>query len=234
MRMTTVRCFANSKLWPSGAKGKKFVVEPRTPTQRLYVEGLLSKDVDIVVASGVAGSGKTMLATSTGIQMLKEGRVNKLILTRPAVSTEESHGFLPGTLDQKMEPWTRPLFDVIESQFRHEDVKKMIANKTIEICPIAFMRGRTFEKSWIICDEAQNCTPNQMLMIMTRMGTDSKLIITGDPTQHDRGYENNGITDLVDRLMSCPIPEVRILIVEMTESDVQRHPLIPYIIRLYS
>lgn len=231
--MRGLRCVASVSKGSVVAK-RRSVVEPRTPKQRRYVDMLQDSDVDIVVASGVAGSGKTLFATYTGIQMLNQGRISKLILTRPAVSTEESHGFLPGTLDQKMEPWTRPLFDVVESQFNSDVVQKMLSNKLIEICPIGFMRGRTFENAWVICDEAQNCTPNQMLMIMTRLGMNSKLVITGDPQQHDRGFHDNGLTDLINRLNSeTAEKEERIQIIEMESCDVQRHRLIPYILDMY-
>lgn len=234
MRIAT-RVFASSSFSGSHNKThKKAVLEPRTARQRDYVEKLRDPGVDVVVASGVAGSGKTLFATYTGMRMLTEGHVKKLILTRPAVCTEESHGFLPGTLDKKMEPWTRPLFDVIETQFKQDDIQKMLSNRVIEVSPIAFMRGRTFENAWIVLDEAQNCTPNQMLMVLTRLGTNSKLVITGDPSQHDRGFDINGLTDLIGRINGVDgKKDSRIQVIQLEDSDVQRHHLIPYILSLY-
>lgn len=233
LTMKAVRCFASS-LTTSSKRPQRAFIEPRTQKQRTYVEKLLDNRVDVVIASGVAGSGKTLFATWVGMKLMNEGKVKKIILTRPAVSAEESHGYLPGSLDKKMEPWMRPLFDVLETGYKQDDIQKMLANRMIEICPIAFMRGRNFDESWIICDESQNCTPNQMLMIMTRLGMGSKLVVTGDPAQHDRGYENNGLTDLMYRIHSSTTKDDRIAVVELDEADVQRHPLIPHILNLYN
>ena len=229
-----LRCFASSiQLGKGRPSHKKTAAVPRTPRQCEYVDLLADKNVDVVIASGAAGTGKTMFATLAGINMLNDGHVHKLILTRPAVCTEESHGFLPGTLEKKMEPWTRPLFDVIETKFRYDDIQKLLMQRVIEISPIAFMRGRTFENSWIILDEAQNCTPNQILMVLTRLGSGSKLVITGDPNQHDRGFEQNGLSDLMGRMRSNTVNDPRMQVIELEDCDVQRHHLIPYILSLY-
>jgi len=208
--------------------------QARNNKQATYIKLLQNETPHIVIASGSAGSGKTALATHVGVQKLKNNRVKRIIITRPAICVDEEHGFLPGTLEQKMEPWLRPVFDVLHTHFSNEQVKHMVANRIIELCPLAFMRGRTFEKSWIICDEAQNCTPNQMLMVMTRMGLDSKLVITGDPSQFDRGFEVNGLTDVVRRVSNAgDVVTDGITVVHFDGKDVVRHPIIPKVLDLY-
>jgi phosphate starvation-inducible PhoH-like protein len=148
-------------------------------------------------------------------------RHDRVIMTRPAVSVDEQHGFLPGNLNKKMEPWVAPMTDYLQITKRSR----------IEVCPLAYMRGRTFDHSWILADEMQNSTPNQMRMVLTRLGRDSKLVITGDTGQHDRGFENNGLLDLVTRLADSPIPGIEVI--KFTESDIKRHEIIKEILRLY-
>jgi len=193
---------------------------------------LMSEKPYIVIATGCAGTGKTLLASHAGVNKLAEKKVNKLVVTRPAVSVDEQHGFLPGTLEKKMEPWTRPIFDALSQHYTRSKIDTMLKDNIIEICPLAYMRGRTFENAWIICDEAQNMTVNQMLMVLTRIGKDSKIVITGDPDQYDRGFFKNGLTDLIERIgyHSCVD---NIELIEFTESDVERHPVIPKIIEMY-
>lgn len=205
---------------------------PRNPTQQRYLDLLMKPKPYILVASGSAGSGKTMLATHTGVEKLREGIVDKLVITRPAVSVDESHGFLPGTLEEKMGPWVRPIYDVLQLHYPKSKIDKLIKEDVIEISPLAYMRGRTFERSWIICDEAQNTTVNQLLMVLTRIGNDSKLVITGDPNQHDRGFEVNGLNDFVQR-MEYFNPQPDIEHVSFNEEDVERHPVIPLILKMY-
>lgn len=214
----------------SGAQ-KKLVVNPRNAKQIQYIRHLEDVSKNIVIASGHAGCGKSMIATTIGINKMKSGEVKKIVLTRPAVSVEEQHGFLPGTIEQKMEPWTRPLFDVLDKHFTVSDIEAMMHKRVIEICPLAFMRGRTFEDAWIICDEAQNCTPNQMLMVLTRIGNNSKIVVTGDPFQHDRGFEENGLSDLVSRVQGMDSDHISV--VEFEQEDVERHPIIPHILNMY-
>lgn len=209
----------------------RHVIQPRTLRQLQYYELLKNEDPCVVVATGAAGSGKTLLATYVGIEKLKQGRIEKMIVTRPAVSVDESHGFLPGTLEKKFEPWARPIMDVIFKSFSFDEVNRMMAQKTIEFCPLAYCRGRTFENAWVICDESQNCTVNQMLMVLTRIGVGSKIIITGDPLQHDRGYENNGLVDFLERIQKHDPDHIQV--VEFDESDVMRHSIIPTILTMY-
>lgn len=211
------------------------VSSPRNPKQAVYLDMLRAPKPYVVVASGHAGCGKSMLATQVGIEKLRAGDVEKVIITRPAVSVDEQHGFLPGTLEQKMDPWTRPVFDVIEKHFAPEEIQKLMKHRVLEICPLGFMRGRTFENAWIICDEAQNCTPNQMLMLLTRMGENSKIVVTGDPFQHDRGFESNGLKDLVDKLDEVASGNNNYLrSIQFEETDVERHEAIPFILSMYS
>ena len=204
---------------------------PRNDAQRKYLDLLEDSDTNIVIATGPAGTGKTMIPAHVAIKKLHDGDIRKIIITRPAVSVEEQHGFLPGTLEEKMEPWLRPVFDVFYQYYSPAKIQKLISNQTIEICPLAYMRGRTFEDSWIIADESQNMTPNQMLMLLTRIGKDSKMVITGDERQHDRGFEHNGLKDFIVRLEKDEINEVKHI--RFTHRDVERHRVIPKILKLY-
>jgi phosphate starvation-inducible PhoH-like protein len=206
-------------------------VKPRNPKQADYMNLLESVNPAIVLAVGSAGTGKTMIACHIGLRKLVNGDITKLILTRPAVSVEEQHGFLPGTLEEKMEPWLKPIYDIMYQYFTVTKVQQLIKNQVIEICPLAYMRGRTFEHAWIIADEAQNMTPNQMLMLLTRIGHKSKMIITGDPVQHDRGFEVNGLNDLIRRMKYYK--ESKIGMVEFTDEDVERHPIIKSVLKMY-
>jgi phosphate starvation-inducible PhoH-like protein len=202
----------------------------RTLTQRLYLD-LLGSDAGIVISSGPAGTGKTLLACHAGSKALAEGRVDRLILTRPAVSVDEQHGFLPGTLEKKMEPWTRPMFDALHHHISPKRVTQLIQDRKIEVCPLAYMRGRTFDNSWIIGDEMQNSTPSQMKMLLTRIGENSKMVITGDPGQHDRGFDENGLSDLISRIY----PDSNdIFHVKFSDDDVVRSEVIKEILRMYT
>lgn len=216
---------------------KKGSYSPRNDKQRRYIELLEQESPCIVVGYGTAGSGKTKLAVEVGINKLLRKEVQRLVITRPAVAVDdEQHGFLPGTLEQKLKPWIMPIYDVLESHFSQKDIEYMIANRTLEIAPLAYMRGRTFESSWVICDEAQNMTNTQMLMMLTRIGKDSKMVFTGDPCQHDRKFnKESGLINFLDLLEdSDELPNPEIESVEFDENDVERHHIIPYILRLYS
>jgi phosphate starvation-inducible PhoH-like protein len=205
---------------------------PRTANQRLFLNVLRSPNPPIVFASGPAGTGKTLMACHAAAEAFRQRRVERIIVTRPAVSVDEQHGFLPGTLEKKMDPWTRPIFDALRRYYPTKELQRMTMDGLIEICPLAYMRGRTFDNSWIIADEMQNATPSQMRMVLTRIGTDSKLVVTGDPLQHDRGFDNNGLTDFVLRLGSVHIPE-SIQHIQFTDDDVVRHPVIRQVLDLY-
>lgn len=183
---------------------------------------LLSSRVPIVIATGPAGTGKTYLATKMGAIRVNHGEYQKLVITRPAVTVDEEHGFLPGKIDDKMKPWTRPLFDILDPL--------RVKPSHVEICPLAFMRGRTFDNCWIIADEMQNSTPNQMKMLLTRIGKNTKLVVTGDTGQHDRGFEENGLIDFLCRLGESDL----IKHIEFTEDDVMRSEVVKEVLRFYS
>lgn len=221
------------KTRPSRALGltTSSIFNPRTENQKNYVKYLnLEKDY-IISVIGPAGTGKTLFACNRAIDCLKKKTINKIVITRPAISVEEELGFLPGNLEKKMAPWTRPLFDIFLESFSRTDLNNMINNNVIEISPLGFMRGRTFKDSFIIADEMQNSSPNQMLMLLTRIGMNSKMVITGDLEQSDR-MENNGLKDFITRL-KCKTPE-NFYLVEMEDKDVQRSHLVNEVLNLYS
>jgi|SaaInlStandDraft_1057018.scaffolds.fasta_scaffold50651_2 phosphate starvation-inducible protein PhoH and related proteins len=194
--------------------------------------GYLQNDsVNIVFAIGPAGTGKTIVSTLAGIKELKGGTIDKFVVTRPAVSVDEQHGFLPGTLQEKMAPWTRPIFDVFEEYYAPDQIEYMLNDNKVEIAPLAYMRGRTFKNSYIIADEMQNATDSQMKMLLTRIGEGSKLVITGDLAQHDRGFESNGLKLFIERLMKYSSD--RIKLVEFDSQDIERHPVVDEVLRLY-
>jgi len=205
------------------------MITPRTLMQRRYID-LLSSTVPVVVGTGPAGTGKTLLACHMGSKALITGKVERLIMTRPAVSVDEQHGFLPGNLNKKMEPWTRPMFDALRRYLPQKKIDEYLYDQRIEVAPLAYMRGRTFDRAWIIGDEMQNTTPSQMKMLLTRIGEGSKMVLAGDMDQHDRGFEENGLWDLVSRI--CP-ESMNISHVEFSEDDVVRAEVIKEILRMY-
>lgn len=205
------------------------MIAARTLNQRRYLE-LLTSHAPVIISTGPAGTGKTLLACQVGSKALASGQVQRLILTRPAVSVDEQHGFLPGNLNKKMEPWTRPMFDALSRYWSGKKIQDMMLDQRIEVCPLAYMRGRTFDNAWIIGDEMQNSTPSQMKMLLTRIGEGSKMIIAGDGAQHDRGFENNGLADLVSRL---DLDSESIKHLNFTEDDVVRAEVIKEILKIY-
>ena len=185
----------------SGSEHSEPLYQPRTANQALYLKYLSDHRIKIVLGVGPAGCGKTLFACHRAVEELLEGGVKKIVITRPMVSVEdESVGFLPGDLTQKMAPWTRPIFDIFHEYFDPLDVQDMIRRGVVEISPLAYMRGRTFKDAFIIADEMQNITPNQMLMLTTRLGENAKMAITGDLKQSDKGLENNGLVDFMRKL----------------------------------
>lgn len=208
-------------------------VKPRNEKQHKYVNALQSVKPEVVVAVGAAGSGKTLLGLHEGIVKLKQQEVTKIVLTRPMVSVDETLGVLPGGVLEKMEPWIRPFTDVLLMHYPKSNIEKLFKEEVIEICPLATMRGRSFNHAWIMCDEAQNTTVQQMLMLLTRIGKNSKLVITGDNEQYDHGFHNNGLIDLIDRLNLSNQNTDWIQIVQFDAKDVERHRIIPHILSLY-
>jgi phosphate starvation-inducible PhoH-like protein len=174
-----------------GGKGhKKPLYLPKSENQQKYVDALNRRSISLIFSVGPAGTGKTLFACMYAIQELKKKNIDKIVLTRPVVTVDEDIGFLPGDINNKMDPWTRPIFDIFLEVFPQRELDMMVQNGVIEICPLAFMRGRTFKRAFILSDEMQNSSPNQMMMIATRIGEGSKMVITGDLNQSDRAGEN--------------------------------------------
>lgn len=216
------------------SKYKRVEIVPRNLRQEDYLAHLENPRKDMVFALGPAGTGKTLLATLWAIKQLKGGDIDRIVVTRPAVSVDEQHGFLPGDLMSKMAPWTRPVFDVFRDYWNSRQIEAMIQEGTIEVAPLAYMRGRTFARSVVIADEMQNATAQQMKMLLTRIGDASKFIITGDLEQHDRGYENNGLKDFIERMTQpTQLTGQRIALVEFDIQHVERHPAVAEVLRIY-
>jgi phosphate starvation-inducible PhoH-like protein len=203
-------------------------IRPRTAGQRKYVEAMMQHDLTFCV--GPAGTGKTYLAVAVASSLLKHGQGKRIVLARPAVEAGERLGFLPGDLQAKVNPYLRPLFDALHDMMEFDQVKRFMVNDVIEVIPLAFMRGRTLNESVVILDEAQNTTPAQMLMFLTRLGNDSKMIVTGDPSQVDLP-ENaaSGLADAMERLKGIK----GIATVELERSDIVRHRLVQNIVNAY-
>jgi len=214
-------------------KQKQIHLVPKTLTQETYIDLLTDPEKTIIFATGPAGTGKTMLAVLAALKAYKAGECQKIVITRPAVGVDdEQHGFLPGDLNQKMEPWTRPILDYVGEYYRATEIAKMLEEQIIEISPLAFMRGRTFKNSWIIADEMQNATPSQMKMLLTRLGESSKMIVTGDTRQADRREDDNGLLNfqrLVDDYRNCKYVSG----IEFDHRDIQRHPAVLEILKIY-
>jgi phosphate starvation-inducible PhoH-like protein len=207
--------------------GKKMIA-PKTMTQRRYVDAI--EHHDLVFGVGPAGTGKTYLAVAMAVSALFSKRVSRIVLTRPAVEAGERLGFLPGTLQEKVDPYVRPLYDALYEMIEAEKIEKLLERNTIEVAPIAFMRGRTLNDSFIILDEAQNATPEQMKMILTRQGFNSKMVVTGDPTQVDLATgQRSGLIEVIDILRG--IEGIRF--VQFDERDVVRHNLVQKIVKAY-
>jgi len=240
------KSFGDSFDSKKSGKSLSALYKPRTENQASYVKHLTDVATPIVVGVGPAGSGKTLFACCQAVSALNAGFIQKIILTRPVVPVEEDMGFLPGDLKQKMDPWTRPIFDILLEFYAQKDIDSMLHNGVLEISPLAYMRGRTFKNAFIIADEMQNSSPNQMLMLTTRIGDKSKLVITGDLQQCDRGVAN-GLADFITKVRAYEIRDAidrkllgkkkegsGIRIVEMQSDDIQRSPIVTKLIDIYS
>ena len=212
-------------------KKQRVQLLPRNRNQEEYILKLQDQATSIVFAIGPAGTGKTMLAVQHGIKLYQEGKIDKIIVTRPAVSVDEDLGFLPGTLNEKMAPWTRPIFDVLGEYYKTADIASMLEEGVIEISPLAYMRGRTFKNAYIIADECQNTTINQMKMLLTRLGTDSKMVVTGDLQQADRPT-NNGLLEFL-KLYGNFENHRYVDICHFDIGDVERHEAVKEILAIY-
>tara|TARA_B110001450_G_scaffold223831_1_gene221157 strand:+ start:1081 stop:1980 length:900 start_codon:yes stop_codon:yes gene_type:complete len=207
---------------------KKSII-PRSEKQKEYVRAL--RQSDIVISAGPAGTGKTFLAVAVGLTMLLEKKIERIILSRPAVEAGERLGFLPGDMKEKVDPYLRPLYDSLYDLFDYEKIQRMIEIGDIEIAPLAFMRGRTLKNSFAILDEAQNATDTQIKMFLTRIGENSKIVVNGDPSQIDLPKKSMSGLDSSKKVLSH-LNEISVI--DFDHSDVVRHPLVSKIVKAYS
>lgn len=231
-------------------------LQAQTPNQKDYIRKLSKRHHDILFATGPAGTGKTYVATVHAIRELQAGNIERIVITRPTVTSgDEDYGYLPGSLLEKLSPWMLPIIDVFKEHYEVHMVELMLRNEIIEIAPLGFCRGRTFKNCFVIADEMQNATPDQMKMLLTRIGEGTSMVITGDIEQHDRGHGVSGLADITRRLKARQLAELpveeeeydeaytfhyepgeghdRIGIVEFDRSDVVRHPVIEEVLALY-
>lgn len=206
--------------------------KPINKNQEEYVKTLKNKNKKIIVVSGPAGTGKTLFATEFGVKNYLMGTYDKLIFTRPSVSVDEELGFLPGTLEEKMAPWVRPIYDILYNFITPSEVKTLMEEKIIEIAPLGYMRGRTFKNSWIVADEMQNSSISQMKMLLTRLGENSRLVITGDLEQYDRMNEVNGLEDFLNKFRGRRSTSISSF--EFNNNDIQREEVVKEILDIYS
>jgi phosphate starvation-inducible protein PhoH len=212
-------------------KRPRVQVYPKNLNQENYLLKLNDPSKMIIFATGPAGTGKTMLAVQWAIDQLKYGEATKIIVTRPAVSVDEEHGFLPGDLNEKMAPWTRPIFDVFAENYNAKEIETMVYEGVIETSPLAYMRGRTFKNAVIIADEMQNATPSQMKMLLTRLGIGSKMVVTGDLQQADRP-SNNGLLEFLNLYGNFKNHKY-VDLCKFTVGDIERHEAVKEILAIY-
>jgi phosphate starvation-inducible PhoH-like protein len=213
------------------AKKQRVSINARNANQKLYLSKLYEESTSIVLAIGPAGTGKTMLAVQFGVKLFQEGKVDRIVVTRPAVSVDEDLGFLPGDLNEKMAPWTRPIFDVLGEYYQKKEIANMLEEGVIEISPLAYMRGRTFKNAYIVADEMQNATVNQMKMLLTRLGEGSKMVVTGDLAQADR-INDNGLIDFCNLIAKKEYLE-HIDIIQFDARDIERHNAVKEVLAVY-
>jgi len=206
--------------------------KPKNKHQEQYFNTLKNKERKIIVASGPAGTGKTLFATEFGVKYFLLGIYEKLIFTRPSVSVDEELGFLPGTLEEKMAPWVRPIYDVLYTFMSPKEVQDLMDEKIIEIAPLGFMRGRTFKNAWIVADEMQNSTISQMKMLLTRLGENSRLVITGDLEQNDIVGKMNGMDDFLTKFKGRRSSSISSF--EFDKTDIQREEVVKEVLDIYS
>lgn len=212
-------------------KRPRVQIYPKNLNQENYLLKLNDPTKMIIFATGPAGTGKTMLAVQWAVDQLKNGSATKIIITRPAVSVDEEHGFLPGDLNEKMAPWTRPIFDVFAENYSAAEIETMVYEGIIETSPLAMMRGRTFKNAVIIADECQNTTPSQMKMLLTRLGIGSKMVVTGDLQQADRPREN-GLLEFLN-LYNNFEDRRYVDLCKFTVHDIERHEAVKEILAIY-
>ena len=205
---------------------------PKNIHQEQYVSMLKHKAKKIIVVSGPAGTGKTLFATEYGVRNFLLGVYDKLIFTRPSVSVDEDLGYLPGTLEEKMAPWVRPIYDVLNQFISPKDITQYMEDKVIEIAPLGYMRGRTFKNAWIVADEMQNSTVSQMKMLLTRLGENSRIVITGDLDQYDRVGEINGLEDFLKMFKGKRSSSITSF--EFDRTDIQREEVVKEVLDIYA
>lgn len=204
----------------------------KTNNQQKYIDLMREDVVDIIIAIGPAGTGKTLLACYAAVEALRLKKIGKIVITRPVVSVDEEIGFLPGGLESKMDPWTRPIFDALRETYSAKEIDTMMEEGVIEIVPLGFMRGRTFKNAWIIADEMQNSTPTQMFMLATRIGEGSKMVITGDLNQSDLDGPN-GLHEIHEKIGSGSGSSAHLKMIVLEMSDVQRSRAAKAVLKLY-
>lgn len=207
-------------------------IAPKSPGQIKYLDVLKNIRKPLVICTGPAGSGKTLFACQEAVERLSRRQVSRVVLTRPIVCVDEELGFLPGTMERKMDPWTRPMFDILSNYYSNSKVKQMVKDRVIEISPLAYMRGRTFDGCFVIADEMQNSTINQMKMLMTRIGDDTKMVVTGDTEQCDLRDGVGGLSDLLPRLEHKELEYLQHVTLEA--EDIQRHPAVKEVLGIYN
>ena len=212
-------------------KRRRVQIYPKNLSQENYLLKLNDPQKMIVFAIGPAGTGKTMLAVQWAIDQLKYGTADRIVITRPAVSVDEEHGFLPGTLQEKMEPWTKPIMDVFAENYSAREIENFVKEGVIETSPLAFMRGRTFKNAVIIADEMQNATPSQMKMLLTRLGIGSRMVVTGDLQQADRP-SNNGLLEFLNLFNEFKHNRY-VDLCHFTMEDIERHEAVKEILAIY-
>jgi phosphate starvation-inducible PhoH-like protein len=216
------------------------VMRALNPAQQRYEAAIRDPDNGIIVGVGPAGTGKTFVPCAVAAELFLTKKIRKILITRPAVNADESHGFLPGDIESKMMPYMRPIYDcLVQSGVTTAEIRAHLKNEVIEICPLSYTRGRTFSDCFVIADETQNTTPNQMKMLLTRIGSNCKMVLTGDPSQSDISpcqHKKNGLVDLLDRIVERDAAGGRascIEVVEFGDADVVRSRVVQEVLQLY-